>query len=131
MLQFLGDSKSWGAYKSHYWFKIDGNFAELVDFADWLSFIWKGLRLQQACFFHAPNLFVCLQEATKHILFSLLTPCITCFPSFLTFNISPLTLLLSKVVRLLICVFMVKISLTFNKICFMLMDEPFLKMSAL
>jgi hypothetical protein len=40
-------------------------------------------------------------------------------------------LLLSKVVRLLICVFMVKISLTFNKICFMLMDEPFLKMSAL
>ena len=37
----------------HYWFKSYGNFAEWVDFAHWLGFIGKGLRLQpaqQACF---------------------------------------------------------------------------------
>ena len=70
-------------------------------------------------FFHAPNLFVCLQEAPKHILFSLLTPCITCFPSYLAIKISPLNSFLSKVVRLLVCVFMVEISLKFYKICLM------------
>ena len=41
--------------------------------------------------FHAPKLFVCLQEAPKHILFSLLTPCTTYFPSYLTLKISDLT----------------------------------------
>ena len=68
-----------------------------------------------------PNLFVCLQEAPKHILFSILTPCTTYFPSYLTLKISSLTGLtsfLSKVVRLLVRVFMVKISQNFNKICF-------------
>ena len=36
-----------------------------------------------------PNLFVCFQEAPKHILFSLLTPCVKCFPSHLSLKISP------------------------------------------
>ena len=53
ILQFLGDSKSQSASKSHYWFKSYGDFAEWVDFAYWWSCIGKGLRLQpaqQACF---------------------------------------------------------------------------------
>ena len=61
---------------------------------------------------------MCLQEAPKHILFSLLTPCTTYFPRSLTLKISPLTGLtsfLSKVVRQFVSVFMVKISLNFNK----------------
>ena len=62
---------------------------------------------------------MCLQEAQKHILFSLLTICITCFRSYLTLKISPLTSFLSRVVRLLFCVFIVKTSLNFYKICFM------------
>ena len=33
MLQFLGDSKSQRASKSHFWFKSYGDFAEWVDFA--------------------------------------------------------------------------------------------------
>ena len=40
------------ASKSHHWFKSYGHFTEVVDFAYWLSFIGKGLRLQpgqQAC----------------------------------------------------------------------------------
>ena len=32
------------ASKSHYWFKSNGNIAEWVDFACWLSCIGKGLR---------------------------------------------------------------------------------------
>ena len=42
------------ASKSHNWFKSYGDFAELVDFAHWWSFIGKGLLLQpaqQACFY--------------------------------------------------------------------------------
>ena len=75
--------------------------------------------LPHLVFFHAPKLFVCLHEAPKHIFLSLWTPCITCFPSYLTLKISPLTSFLSKVVRLLGRVFMVKISLKCYKICFM------------
>ena len=41
---FLGDSKTQRASQSHYWFKSYGDFAELVDFACWGSFIGKGLR---------------------------------------------------------------------------------------
>ena len=58
-------------------------------------------------------LFVFLQEAPKHILCSLLTPYITCFPSYLILKIPPLTSYLSKVVRLLVHVFIVKISFFF------------------
>ena len=64
---------------------------------------------------HAPNLFLCLQEALKHILFSLITSCITRFSSYLTLKISHLTSFLSKVVRLLPHVFMVKTSLKVYK----------------
>ena len=49
---------------------------------------WISLRLinlkSVLGFFHAPNLFVCLREAPKHILFSLLTLCITSFSSYFT-----------------------------------------------
>ena len=44
--------------KSHSWFKSYGDFAERVDFAQWWSFIGKGLRLQsaqQACFPGLPD----------------------------------------------------------------------------
>ena len=54
MLQFLGDSKSWRASKSHNCFKSYGGFAGWVDFSHWWSFIGKGLCLQpvqQACFY--------------------------------------------------------------------------------
>ena len=50
---FLGESKSRRASKSHNWFKRNGDFAEWVDFTHWWSFIGKGLFLQpaqQACF---------------------------------------------------------------------------------
>ena len=51
----------------------------------------RGHRVAGHCpyviFFHAPNLFVCLQEALKYILFSFLTPCVTCFPSYLSLKI--------------------------------------------
>ena len=43
-IDYLGESKSRRAYKSHYWFKSYGDFAELVDFAYWWP-IGKGLRL--------------------------------------------------------------------------------------
>ena len=69
-----------------------------------------------AVFFHAPNLSVCPQEAPRLILFSLITPCITCFLSYLTLKISPLTSILSKVVCLLVRVFTVKISQEFARI---------------
>ena len=39
---FKGDTKSQRAFKSHYWFKIYGNFAELVDFAFWWSVRGEG-----------------------------------------------------------------------------------------
>ena len=60
------------------------------------------------------------RKPPKRILFSLLTQCTTYFLSYLTPKISPLTSLtsfLSKVVRLFVHVFVVKISLNFNKIC--------------
>ena len=47
-------SKSQMASKSHQWFKSYSHFTEEVDFAYWLSFIGKGLRLQptqKACFY--------------------------------------------------------------------------------
>ena len=38
----LGDFKSRRASKSHYWFKSNSDFAELVDFAYWWSFSGEG-----------------------------------------------------------------------------------------
>ena len=69
MLQFLGDSKSRRASKSHYWFKSYGNFAEWVNFAYWWRCIGKGLRLQpaqQACFTPEP----CLEGNTQTLMSS-------------------------------------------------------------
>ena len=45
---FWGDSKSWRASKSHYWFRSDGNFAELEDFNYWWSFIGGGSAINRA-----------------------------------------------------------------------------------
>ena len=77
-------------------------------------------------FFYAPQLFVCLQEAPKHIMFFLLTPCVTCFPSYLSLKISHLTSFLSKVVRLLVRVFMVKISQKIYVIAYMSIHTKFI-----
>ena len=44
---FVGESKSQMASKSHYWFKSYSNIAELVNFAYWWSCIGKGLH--KAC----------------------------------------------------------------------------------
>ena len=55
-MNFLGNSKSRRASKSHHWFKSYGDFAEWMDFAHWWSFIGKGLLLQpaqQACFLYS------------------------------------------------------------------------------
>ena len=41
---FLGESKTRRAFKLHYWFKSNGDFAEWGYFAYWLSCIGKGLR---------------------------------------------------------------------------------------
>ena len=63
----------------HQWFKSYGKFAEWVDFAHWLSFSGKGLRLhlaQQACFnticiksFFILGRFVCLLIRTILFMF--------------------------------------------------------------
>ena len=69
---FLGDSKSRRASKSHYWLKSYVNYTEWVDFSHWWSFIRKGVRLQSAqlaCFSNIhqdskmPRLRVYLQAA--------------------------------------------------------------------
>ena len=83
-----------------------------------MPWLWSESLVFCFVFFHAPNLFVYLQEALKHIVFSLLTPCVTYFPSYLSLKISSLTSFVSKVIRLLGHVFIVKISLKFYKICF-------------
>ena len=55
------------ALKLHNWFKSYGNFADLMDFAYWLSFIEKGLRLlqpaQQSCFSYISLLLLFLSSA--------------------------------------------------------------------
>ena len=49
----------------------------------------------------------------------LITPCVTFFPNNLSLKISHITSFLSKVVWLLVRIFMVKLSQHFYKICFM------------
>ena len=45
---FVGNSKSQRAFKSHYWFKSYSDFSELVDFAYWWSFIGGGSAINGA-----------------------------------------------------------------------------------